>query len=113
MAGPRIVLAPDKFKGSLSAPEVAAALARGLRQSLPAAELVETPIADGGEGTVDLVLGHGFTPRTRQVPGPLGALVRARYAVRGDTAVLEMSAAAGLALLPPPGPTEQTALRAS
>ncbi|MFW3168644.1 glycerate kinase [Geodermatophilus sp. CPCC 206100] len=109
----RIVLAPDKFKGSLSAPEVAAALARGLRRSLPAAELVETPIADGGEGTVDLVLAHGFAPRTRAVPGPLGGSVPARYALRSDTAVLEMAAAAGLALLPPPGPTEATALRAS
>ncbi|MGY1637628.1 glycerate kinase [Geodermatophilus sp. SYSU D00742] len=113
MTGPRIVLAPDKFKGSLSAAEVAAALARGLRRSLPGAELVETPIADGGEGTVDLVLAHGFTPRTCEVPGPLGDPTPARYAVGGGTAVLEMSAAAGLALLPPPGPTEHTALHAS
>ncbi|MGY1823569.1 glycerate kinase [Geodermatophilus sp. SYSU D00079] len=113
MTTPRIVLAPDKFKGSLPAAEVAAALARGLRRSLPDAELVETPIADGGEGTVDLVLAHGFTARTREVPGPLGEPVAARYAVRGDTAVLEMSATAGLALLPPAGPTESTALHAT
>ncbi|MBB3083660.1 glycerate kinase [Geodermatophilus sabuli] len=113
MTGPRIVLAPDKFKGSLSAAEVAAALARGLRRALPDAELVQTPIADGGEGTVDLVLAHGFTPRTCEVPGPLGQPVAARYAVRGDTAVAEMSAAAGLGLLPPPGPTERTALHAT
>jgi glycerate kinase len=113
MTAPRIVLAPDKFKGSLTAAEVAAALARGLRRSLPDAELVETPIADGGEGTVDLVLAHGFTARTCEVPGPLGEPVPARYAVRGDTAVLEMSSAAGLAVLPPSGPTERTALHAT
>jgi glycerate kinase len=109
----RIVLAPDKFKGSLTAPEVAAALTRGLRQTLPDAEVVEQPIADGGEGTVEMVLTAGFTARTCVVPGPLGEPVTARYAVRGDTAVVEMSAAAGLALLPPPGPTEGTALSAT
>ncbi|MGY1641867.1 glycerate kinase [Geodermatophilus sp. SYSU D00703] len=109
----RIVLAPDKFKGSLTAPEVAAALTRGLRRSLPDAEVVEQPIADGGEGTVEMVLSAGFTARTCVVPGPLGDPVTARYALRGDTAVVEMSAAAGLALLPPPGPTEQTALAAT
>ncbi|MGY1592235.1 glycerate kinase [Geodermatophilus sp. SYSU D00708] len=109
----RIVLAPDKFKGSLTAPEVAAALTRGLRRTLPDAEVVEQPIADGGEGTVEMVLSAGFAARTCVVPGPLGDPVTARYAVRGETAVVEMSAAAGLALLPPPGPTEQTALSAT
>ncbi|SFL43927.1 glycerate kinase [Geodermatophilus ruber] len=112
-AAPRIVLAPDKFKGSLTAPEVAAALTRGLRRALPAADVVAQPIADGGEGTVEMVLAAGFTARTCTVPGPLGEPVPARYALRGDTAVAEMAAAAGLALLPPPGPTEETALRAT
>jgi glycerate 2-kinase len=110
---PRVLLAPDKFKGSLGAREVAAALARGLRRTLPGAELVERPVADGGEGTVDMVLGAGFGLRTCTVPGPLGEPVTARYAVGDGAAVVEMSAAAGLALLPPPGPTPDTARRAS
>jgi glycerate kinase len=69
--GPLVVLAPDKFKGSLSAPEAVAALARGLRRAVPAVRLVEHPIADGGEGTVDMVLAHGFRPVSREVTGPL------------------------------------------
>src|SRR3954463_12571616 len=68
--GPLVVLAPDKFKGSLSAPEGAAALARGLRRAVPAVRLVEPPIADGGEGTVDMVLAHGFRAVPCEVTGP-------------------------------------------
>jgi glycerate kinase len=109
---PLVVLAPDKFKGSLSAPEAVAALARGLRRALPEVRLVEHPIADGGEGTVAMVLAHGFDPVTCTVRGPLGDRVTARYAVRGDTAVLEMAAAAGLGLLPS-GPDDETARTAT
>nr|WP_179722134.1 glycerate kinase [Petropleomorpha daqingensis] len=105
-------MAPDKFKGSLSAPEAVAALGRGLRRAVPGVRLVEHPIADGGEGTVDMVLAHGFEAVTREVRGPLGGRVIARYALRGDTAVLEMAAAAGLGLLPH-GPDDDTAREAT
>jgi len=109
---PLVVLAPDKFKGSLSAPEAVAALARGLRRAVPGVRLVEHPIADGGEGTVDMVLAHGFAPVAVEVRGPTGEPVTARYALRGDTAVVEMAAAAGLGLLPS-GPDDDTARTAT
>jgi glycerate kinase len=110
---PLVVVAPDKFKGSLSAAGVAAALARGLRRRLPAVRVVEHPVADGGEGTVEMVLRHGFRPITCEVHGPTGEPVRADYALRGDVAVLEMAAAAGLALLPGGVPDDRTARTAS
>jgi len=110
---PLVVVAPDKFKGSLSAADVAAALARGLRRRLPLARVVEHPVADGGEGTVEMVLRHGFQPIPCQVHGPTGEPVRAQYALRGDVAVIEMAAAAGLTLLPGGAPDDHTARTAS
>jgi glycerate kinase len=110
---PLVVVAPDKFKGSLSAADVAAALARGLRRGLPGVRVVERPVADGGEGTVEMVLRHGFLPITCEVRGPMGAPVRARYALRGDIAVVEMAAAAGRQLLPGAVPDDSTARTAS
>jgi glycerate kinase len=109
---PLVVLAPDKFKGSLSAAEAVAALARGLRRAVPAVRLVEHPIADGGEGTVDMVLAHGFHGVSCEVTGPTGEPVTARYALRERTAVVEMAAAAGLGLLPH-GPDDDTARTAT
>jgi len=99
----RVVLAPDSFKESLSAPAVAAALAEGWRRVLPDAEIVLAPMADGGEGTVEaLVSATGGHARTVAVHGPLGEPVTARYGVLGDgtTAVIEMAEASGLALVP-------------
>jgi glycerate kinase len=110
---PLVVLAPDKFKGSLAAAGVAAALARGLRRRLPDVRVVEHPVADGGEGTVEMVLRHGFRAIDREVRGPTGEPVTATYAVRGETAVVEMAAAAGLALLPGGVPDDRTARTAS
>jgi glycerate kinase len=110
---PLVVVAPDKFKGSLSADGVAGALARGLRRAMPDVRVVEHPIADGGEGTVEMVLRHGFRPIACDVHGPTGEPVRARYALRGEVAVLEMAAAAGLALLPDGAPDDRTARTAS
>jgi glycerate kinase len=110
---PLVVVAPDKFKGSLSADDAAAALARGLRRRLRVVRVVEHPVADGGEGTVAMVLRHGFSPITCQVQGPTGEPVRARYALREDVAVLEMAAAAGLAALPGGVPDDRTAQTAS
>jgi glycerate kinase len=112
-ASPLIVVAPDKFKGSLSAAEAAGALARGLRRRLPGGRIVEHPIADGGEGTVEMVLHHGFLAVSLTVHGPTGAPVAATYALRGETAVVEMAAAAGLDLLPGGAPDDSSARTAS
>lgn len=100
----RILIAPDKFKLSLSAPEVAAAVAQGIRSVHPHAEVDLVPMADGGEGTVDALLAAGHGERlTADVTGPLPTeRVTAAWALLPDqTAVLEMSAASGLALLSP------------
>jgi glycerate 2-kinase len=101
----RIVLAPDKFKGSLPAPDVCAAMARGLRAANPDIEIDACPVADGGEGTVAaLVASTGGGLETRRVTGPLPEMkVDATFGILGDgrTAVIEMAAASGLALLKP------------
>src|SRR2546425_3712434 len=100
----RIVIAPNAFKGSLSALEAANAIGEGVRIAAPDAELVLVPIADGGDGTVDaLVQATQGERRTRRVRGPLGDPVDAEYGLidGGSTAVIEMAKAAGLALVPP------------
>jgi glycerate kinase len=96
----RIVIAPDKFKGSLSATQVAAAIAAGLRASCPTAELVTVPVADGGDGTVDAAVAAGFERMPVTVAGPTGEPVHTSYARRGETAVVELACACGLMLLP-------------
>lgn len=98
----KIVVAPDSFKESLSAPEVAAAIARGWQRVFPAAEILLRPMADGGEGTVDAVLAAcGGERRELRVSGPLGEPVLAHWGWLGDaTAVLEMAAASGLHWVP-------------
>jgi glycerate kinase len=98
-----VVVAPDSFKGSLSAVEAAAAMERGVRAAWPDARVVKIPIADGGEGTVEaMVSATGGRYETRTVRGPLGRPVEARWGVLGDgrTAVVEMAAASGLTLVP-------------
>ena len=100
----RVVIAPDKFKGSLTALEAAEAMARGLSRVDPCAEIDRVPMADGGEGTVAaLVAATGGSYRTVTVTGPLGELVAASFGLLGDgrTAVLEMASASGLWLVPP------------
>jgi len=100
----KIVIAPDSFKESLGAAEVAAALAAGIGAVLPDAALEQVPMADGGEGTVDaLVSATGGRFCNARVTGPRGEAVNARYGILGDgrTAVIEMAAASGLALVPP------------
>ena len=99
----RVVVAPDSYKGSLSALAVAEAIERGVRQVFPSAEVVKVPIADGGEGTVDaLVAATKGRIEERTVRGPLGDPVKARWGVLGDgqTAVIEMAQASGLPLVP-------------
>ena len=99
----KIVVAPDSFKESLSAAGVARALARGLRQALPAAEIIECPLGDGGEGTLDAVLAAtGGEVREARVTGPLGEPVTARWGWLAEqrTAFVEMASASGLELVP-------------
>ena len=100
----RVVIAPDKFKGSLTALEAAEAMARGLSRVDPCAEIDRVPMADGGEGTVAaLVAATGGSYRTVTVTGPLGEPVVASFGLLGDgrTAALEMASASGLWLVPP------------
>ena len=98
----RIVIASQEFKGSLTAVEAAHAIADGLRRALPDAELVLAPMADGGPGTVEAVVtAKGGRWQKTTVRGPLGAPVEAAWGtLDGDTAVIEMAAASGLALVP-------------
>lgn len=96
----RVLVVPDKFKGSADATTVARHLATGFRHARIDAQVIQLPIADGGEGTVDAAVAAGFERRTLRVSGPLGESVAADYAVRGRTAVIEMAQAAGLHLLP-------------
>ena len=108
----KIVVAPDKFKGSLSAAQACAAIIEGVRRVATEAEIVGIPMADGGEGTVEaLVAATAGRLRQVRVRGPLGAEVDATYGILGQeageprnsvkTAVIEMAAVAGLPLVPP------------
>lgn len=101
MTDHHVLLAPDKFKGSLDAPGVAQRLAAGLRRAAPGVRVSSLPVADGGEGTVDALVHCGFRRQVATVAGPTGQPVRADWALRGDTAVVELAQASGLALLPP------------
>ncbi|CAI2413264.1 glycerate kinase [Serratia ficaria] len=99
----KVVIAPDSFKESLSALEVADAIERGFSQIFPQVQYVKLPMADGGEGTVEsMVAATGGEIIELEVTGPLGLPVRAFYGLLGDgeTAVIEMAAASGLHLAP-------------
>jgi glycerate kinase len=98
----KVVVAPNEFKGTLTAPQAAAAIARGVREVFPDADVVEIPMADGGEGTVEaLVTAHRGEYRSVEVEGPLGDPVQATYGLieGGRTAVVELAAASGLTLI--------------
>jgi glycerate 2-kinase len=99
----KIVIAPDSYKESLSALEVATAIEAGFREIFPAADYVKIPVADGGEGTVEAMVAatQGNIVRLT-VTGPLGEPVDAFYGLSGDarTAFIEMAAASGLELVP-------------
>lgn len=99
----RVVLAPDSFKGSLSAPDVCAALGRGIARALPDAQILARPMADGGEGTLDAVLaavGPAGCRRALSVQGAGGGAVEAAYGEIGDgtaaTAVIEVAQVVGI-----------------
>ncbi|KJS15655.1 MAG: glycerate kinase [Peptococcaceae bacterium BRH_c4b] len=98
----KIIIAPDSFKGSCTAITVASATERGVKKAYPDAKVVKLPVADGGEGTVDvLVLAAGGEYRELEVTGPLGGKVVANYGILPDgTAIIEAAAASGLPLLP-------------
>ncbi len=99
----KIVIAPDSFKGSLTALEVAHAIKAGIERVIPEAEVDEVPMADGGEGTVQaLVDATGGEIITQEVCDPLGNSIHANFGVLGDgnTGVIEMAAASGLPLVP-------------
>lgn len=95
-----VLLAPDKFKGTLSAAQVVDALRQGIAQTAPQLRLLSCPIADGGDGTVDAALAAGFTERTTTVTGPTGAVRAARWALKDEVAVLELAETVGLQALP-------------
>ncbi|MFE9702352.1 glycerate kinase [Streptomyces sp. NPDC005930] len=96
----RVLVAADKFKGSLTAVEVAERVTAGLRRVVPDVLVEALPVADGGDGTVAAAVAAGFERREVRVAGPLGDEVTAAYALRGDTAVVEMAEASGLQRLP-------------
>ncbi|MGE4570039.1 MAG: glycerate kinase [Gammaproteobacteria bacterium] len=98
----KIVIAPDSFKGSLSAKEAAASIAKGFSDVFPAAEIVQLPIADGGEGTTEtLVAATTGQLNSLMVSGPLGDAVNACWGLLGNSqiAVVEVAAACGLDML--------------
>jgi glycerate kinase len=99
----RVLVAPQEFKGTLTAREAAAAIAAGLRRALPDAEIDVLPLADGGPGTVAvLVEAMGGRYIETDVHDPFGRPLRARWgALPGRTAAIEMAAASGLVLLRP------------
>lgn len=103
-----ILLACDKFKGTLTSAQVATALSPALTDS--GHTVASVPIADGGDGTVAAALAAGFEPRTATVMGPLGQPVTATWARSGDTALVELAEASGIALV---SPTRDSALNAS
>ncbi|MDN3244752.1 glycerate kinase [Streptomyces mutabilis] len=96
----RVLVAADKFKGSLTAVEVAERVTAGLRRVVPDLEVEALPVADGGDGTVAAAVAAGFERREVRVAGPLGDEVTAAFALRDGTAVVEMAEASGLQRLP-------------
>lgn len=110
----RILIAPDKFKGSLTAAEAASAMAEGALRVYPDAVVTQFPIADGGEGTLEAAVAAGYEERINAVVGPIIKPVGAAWAIRpnalgGATAVIETAQASGLAHMEP---TPENALRA-
>ncbi|MGY0490848.1 glycerate kinase [Streptomyces sp. WG-D5] len=99
-AARHVLIAADKFKGSLTAVQVAQRVTAGLHRVAPEVTVESVPVADGGDGTVAAAVAAGFERREVRVTGPLGEPVVAAYALREGTAVVEMAEASGLQLLP-------------
>ncbi|MFV0451166.1 MAG: glycerate kinase [Propioniciclava sp.] len=105
----RYLVAPDKFKGTLTGAQAAAAITRGVHRADPSARVRELPFADGGEGTVDAMIHAGAQRIVGVVAGPLGTPVTASWALRDGAAVIELAEASGLRHVVP---TPATALAA-
>jgi glycerate 2-kinase len=97
---PRVLLAPDKFKGTLTAAQVAEHLGTGITSVLPHASTVVAPVADGGDGTLAAAVAAGFTSVPVTATGPTGMPVAAAFGLRGTDAVVELATVSGLAQLP-------------
>jgi glycerate 2-kinase len=95
----RVVLAPDKFKGTLTAAQVAGHLTDGIRTADPDAEIVTVPVADGGDGLLDAFQTAGYRRVPVEAAGPLGVTGHTAYVRRGRRAVVELAAVCGLAML--------------
>jgi glycerate kinase len=95
---PSVLIAPDKFKGSLTASEAASAIAAGLHKTNPDLRTVQVPVADGGDGTLDAFLANGYISNRIEVTGPDGELLNSAIALQGTTAVIETALTSGLAL---------------
>jgi glycerate kinase len=98
----QIIVAPDSFKGSMSAVEAANSIEKGIKKVFPDAKVIKIPIADGGEGTVEaIVMGSGGRYKEAVVTGPLGGKLKAQFGILPDgSAVIEMAAASGITLVP-------------
>jgi glycerate 2-kinase len=95
-----VLIAPDKFKGTLTATQVAAHVAAGLEKARPGVSTALVPVADGGDGTVDAAVAAGYRRIEIGVRGPTSKPVSAAFALDGTTAVIEAAQACGLSLLP-------------
>ncbi len=96
----RVVVAPDKFEGSLTAEQAANAIEAGLRRARADVQVVRLPVGDGGAGTLAAVVAAGFERVPVPATGPTGEPVQAAIAVLGDRAFVEMAEASGLRRLP-------------
>src|ERR1700748_42997 len=105
----RVVVAPDKFKGTLTAAQVAAYVAAGLGGASPGVKTVKVPVADGGDGTVDAAEAAGYRRVDIGVRGPTGKPVNASFALLDGTAIIESAQACGLTRLPGGAPAPLTA----
>ncbi|MEV5961508.1 glycerate kinase [Kribbella sp. NPDC051952] len=105
----KVIVASDKFKGSVGSDEVAAAVGRGVRRVRPDATVVSIPVADGGDGTLSAAIASGFELVPVTASGPTGELVRSGFARRGDVAVVELADVSGLVRLPGGRPAPMTA----
>jgi glycerate 2-kinase len=98
--GGHVLVAPDKFKGTLTATQAARHIAAGLRRVRGDLDIAQVPVADGGEGTVAAAIAAGYQPVRLGVRGPTGQPARAEFGWRDGTAIIEAAQACGLALLP-------------
>lgn len=105
----RLVVASDKFKGTLTSAEVADAVRVGAQRVCPGATVVSVPVADGGDGTLSAAVAAGYTHVPVVAAGPTGEPVTSGYARRGDTAVVELADISGLVRLPNGIPAPLTA----